>query len=57
MDASALATAIGAVATTDDPQGLTALAGRLRREHPGDAEAETVARQAEIKRGRITGLN
>jgi hypothetical protein len=53
MTAAALATALHAIATTDDVRGLSALAGTLRRDHPGDAEAETVARTAERKRRRL----
>lgn len=53
MDSRDLATAIGAVSTTDDPRALTELAAQLRRAHPGDREADTVARQAELKRRRI----
>lgn len=53
MDALDLATAIGAVASTDDPRGLTQLAAQLRQRHPGDPEADTVARQAELKRHRL----
>lgn len=57
MDSLDLATAIGTVATTDDPRALTQLAAQLRRAHLGDPEAETVARQAELKRRRITRDN
>lgn len=53
MDALEVATAIGRIATTDDPAGLAELAADLRRTHPGDPEADTVARSAEIKRRRI----
>ena len=57
MTALDLATAIGAVASTHDPRGLTELAARLRRAHPGDSEADTVARQAELKRRRLLSEN
>lgn len=53
MTSSALALAIRAVAETDAPPSLVAIAASLRREHPGDAEADLVARVAELKRRRI----
>lgn len=53
MTSAALALAIRAVAVTDGVPALAALAAQLRREHPGDPEADQVARVAEIKRRRV----
>lgn len=53
MEALLLAAAIHRVAVTDDPQQLATIAGEILAAHPGDAEAGTVARQAELKRRRI----
>lgn len=57
VTATTLAAAIHRVAISDDPVGLARLAQELRRTHPGDPDAETVARQAELKRRRITQEN
>ena len=57
MTAQTLADAIRAVATTDDLVGLARLVQELRRANSGDPDAETVARQAELKRRRITRSN
>lgn len=48
-----MARALRAIATTDDVPALAAIAEALRREHPGDPEAETVARHALLKQRRI----
>lgn len=57
MTATTLAAAIHRVAITDDPVGLARLAQELRRAHAGDPDAETVARQAELKRDRLAREN
>lgn len=53
MTSDALALAIRAVAETDAPPALAALAQQLRHDHPGDPEADLVARVAEIKQRRV----
>lgn len=53
MTSAQLAVAVRAVATTDAVNALAELATQLRRDHPADSEAETVARQAELKRRRV----
>ncbi len=53
MTSEALALAIRAVAETDAPPELAALAQQLRRDHPGDPEADLVARVAGIKQRRV----
>lgn len=57
MTAPELAAAIGRMIDTDSPGALARLARELRRQHVGDDEAETIARQAEHKRSRITREN
>lgn len=57
MHAHVLAAAIRRVAVTDDPVALAQLAQDLLRTNPGDPEAETVARQAELKRRRLLDEN
>lgn len=57
MHAHGLASAIHQVAVTDDPVALAQLAQELRRANAGDPEAETVARQAELKRRRLLDEN
>lgn len=53
MTSTTLAQAIGRVIETDSVAGLSALVAELRRAYPGDAEADTVARQAELKMRRL----
>ena len=53
VTAPEVARAIDEVAITDAPALLLQLATRLRREHPGDHDADVIARQAELKRRRI----
>lgn len=48
-----MSAALGRLLETDTPAGLTALSAQIRREHPGDPEADTVARQAGLKAGRL----
>lgn len=57
MTSGEMASAIGTIATTDDPGALSALAAALRRRHPRDTEAETVARSADRKRLRLVQEN
>ena len=53
MTSATLATYLGRIREADDVRTLSELAAELRRAHPGDPEAETVARQAELKSARI----
>lgn len=53
MTAQALAAALHAIATTDDVRALARLEEELRRGNPGDPEADSVARQAALKRRRL----
>lgn len=57
MTSAEVAAAIGAIATTDEPRELAALAARIRRWHHQDAEAETVARAADRKLERLLREN
>lgn len=57
MTSEHLADAIHRIATTDDVRALARLADAIRREHPGDREAATVARAAELKRQRLIGAS
>lgn len=53
MTSPELAQAIRSVAVMDAPPDLAALAAQLRRDHPGDPEAELVARVADLKQRRV----
>lgn len=57
LGTSALAAAIGRVVDADVVPALGKLAAELRREYSGDTEAETIARQADLKRQRVMQEN
>lgn len=53
MTAASVAAYLGRILETNDVRELCAIAAEIRRAHEGDAEAETVARHAELKRRRL----
>lgn len=53
MTSTAVAAALGRILEANSVPALNEIAAELRRMHPGDPEAETVARTVEIKRRRI----
>lgn len=57
MTPASLASYLGRILEADDVRALSALAAEIRRAHPGDAEADVVARQAEMKGARLTMEN
>ncbi len=53
MTPASLASYLGRILEADGVRALSALAAEIRRAHPGDEEADVVARVAEMKGRRL----